>query len=66
MKKKNSIHSIPPNNQTSGNDELMQSILHELKNNGLLDELTENDPYIEIQHSKKTVIYKIEEEKKNN
>ncbi|NDW09928.1 hypothetical protein [Dysgonomonas sp. 520] len=41
-------------------DELTQSILDEMKRNGLLDELTQDSPYLEIQYSNKTVICKIE------
>lgn len=47
------------NNQ--GKDELTQSILEEMKKNGLLDELTQDNPFLEIQYSNKTVVCKIEE-----
>ncbi|MDR1718092.1 MAG: hypothetical protein LBS20_19835 [Prevotella sp.] len=46
--------------------ELTQTILNEMEKNGLLEELTQDNPYLEIQYSNKTVICKIgekEEEK---
>ncbi|WP_163320967.1 hypothetical protein [Dysgonomonas sp. 520] len=44
-----------------GEDKLTQSILDEMKKNGLLDELTQDSPFLEIQYSNKTVVCKIEE-----
>ncbi|NDW08073.1 hypothetical protein [Dysgonomonas sp. 520] len=53
---------INTNEQSNqGKDELIQSILDEMKRNGLLDELTQDSPYLEIQYSNKTVICKIED-----